>query len=779
MRRLSAILALVALSASCVKAPELIDIVDLGCEVPDVVAQADAGECSFHILSSGECTVSFDEDVSWVSIIKGEAFNGDGEVVLEYSYNKGDTRKVSLTVRCGGWSLPLTLTQHGVLTSDLKFDAGSMMVPSANGAHSARLVSLADLSESDIDIFYEGEDGWIDDRTIRIDGADLIFAVSENTSSDRRYATVKVSLPSGQSASVRIVQQGAQEASPVLISVGDARKLDGRVMGPEHLLVGRAVNDDVEGNGGQNLNYSAVAQDLTLSSRTVYLQSLDEEDGRRYGIRVELEDVKDNIIHRYDKVHICLDGKQIEKEYAEGEPVRYVLKGVRAKDVVMTESGARSDLPLIEKKFAELTDEDIHTFVTLTDCAIPVRKGPFVPIHLVHRRGMNKYPMTLLDDQGSCMYMLTNTTAAWARDGKGMPQGSGNVSGVIVHEKCDNFEWDTEKAEKKAQTMLADYVSDIGYIGPYQIRPVSRDDIALASGMEISVHKLICEWRYYNETRPKACLPNVKDGVIYATWPQVEDPLAEGASLARLTYSGYGKYDYMQLYPMTDWTHLGPVVNNKIVDLPGSFGVEDATGKDIHWSPYSSLSTSAVIQSANGSAFKANYWYSATNSHTTPRLEEYHWQMDFSTAELSSANAPLSVQIGAVNGDGSIMGAPRYWVLKWSSDGKTWNTLLPGAYDGEPFVDLTGKMGTFSGKSYTYSVPEFPLQADRKIYNCPGYKYMSFTLPSDADVWGKEHVYVRLHAAMDVGGYDGSYDSDDIYNNRPSSMNYAAVRCCK
>ena len=51
-------MALVALSASCVKAPELIDIVDLGCEVPDVVAQADAGECSFHILSSGECTVS-------------------------------------------------------------------------------------------------------------------------------------------------------------------------------------------------------------------------------------------------------------------------------------------------------------------------------------------------------------------------------------------------------------------------------------------------------------------------------------------------------------------------------------------------------------------------------------------------------------------------------------------------------------------------------------------------------------------------------------------------
>lgn len=766
---------------SCVKAPEMIDVREIGCAMPDLEVTADAGECSFDILSSGECEVSFDEQVSWISITDGDRFEGDGTVRLKYSYNRGETRKATLTVRCGGYSLPLSVTQNGILSSDIKFIGASMLIPSQNGMYAAQIVTLLDISGAELNVDYEEEGGWIDEGSLRLSGTQLKFAAAENPSSARRCAVLTISVPSSVgdilSASIRVVQQSYGEGEPVLVSVGQVRKTAGDILQPGLVLVGRALNDDMEGNGAENQNYSAVSQDLTASSRTVYLQSLEEEDGRYYGIRLEFDKVQDNIINRYDKVMICLDGKQIVREEVEGEPVRYALTGLKITDVLATETGGRAELPRIEKKMSQLTDEDIYTFVTVTDCAIPVRKGPFVPIHLQYRTSVNKYPMVLLDADGSCMYMVTNTTATWSRDGKGMPHGSGNVSGVIVHEKCDNFEWNSALAAQKEQAVIADYVTDTGYIGPYQIRPVYREDIDLAKDMsEASVHGLLCEWRYYNADHPDAYIQNVEDGVIYATWPEVMNPLDGVDNLATFTYSAYGKHENTTITAMTDWTHLGPVKNNKITDLPGSCGVKDADGIDIHWSPYSSLSTSGVIQSANGSAFRASYWYDIANSHSKPRLNEYYWQMDFSTSGLSSANAPLSIQLGSVNGTGSYYGAPRYWVLKWSVDGKLWETLGLSSYNSEEFVDLTGKMGEHDGKDYTYSVPDFPVQTDRKIYNCPAYKYMSFTIPASADIWGKEHVYVRLHAAMDISGYDGSYDGDDICNNRANNINYAAVR---
>ena len=63
MRRILYMLAAAAAMCSCVKAPEMIDVREIGCAMPDLEVTADAGECSFDILSSGECEVSFDEQV--------------------------------------------------------------------------------------------------------------------------------------------------------------------------------------------------------------------------------------------------------------------------------------------------------------------------------------------------------------------------------------------------------------------------------------------------------------------------------------------------------------------------------------------------------------------------------------------------------------------------------------------------------------------------------------------------------------------------------------------
>lgn len=94
----------------------------------------------------------------------------------------------------------------------------------------------------------------------------------------------------------------------------------------------------------------------------------------------------------------------------------------------------------------DLTDEDIYTYVTLKDCELPVRKGSLTPINEgyanaggAHRCA--KYATLMRDINGNSMYIYTNTTCLYRRDGTRLPYGSGNMSGVIVHELFTRFEY--------------------------------------------------------------------------------------------------------------------------------------------------------------------------------------------------------------------------------------------------------------------------------------------------------------------------------------------------
>lgn len=144
---------------------------------------------------------------------------------------------------------------------------------------------------------------------------------------------------------------------------------------------------------------------------------------------------------------------------------------------------------------------------------------------------------------------------------------------------------------------------------------------------------------------------------------------------------------------------------------------------------------------------------------------------------MSIANAPLSVQVAAFNTVGMDVGAPRYWWLKYSSDGENWETLKADSYTGD-IVQYTSV-----GNEWTYSVPDYPKNGSYRQYHCPGAKNMSFTLPVSADLFGKDNVYVRLMPAKDVSGYDSqipiSYDGAKIQNVKRACISYAAVRCNK
>lgn len=79
------------------------------------------------------------------------------------------------------------------------------------------------------------------------------------------------------------------------------------------------------------------------------------------------------------------------------------------------------------------------------------------------------YPRLVRDNKGGLIHLLTNTTCPYRRNGTRLPYGSGELAGVIVHERFPQYEY-VDTADDLAN----------GIIGSYQIRHMSFADIRFA-----------------------------------------------------------------------------------------------------------------------------------------------------------------------------------------------------------------------------------------------------------------------------------------------------------
>ena len=353
---------------------------------------------------------------------------------------------------------------------------------------------------------------------------------------------------------------------------------------------------------------------------------------------------------------------------------------------------------------------------------------------------MNKYPMPLRDLEGGRTYLLSNTSCAWGRDGKGMPQGSGNVSGVIVHEKCDNYEWDnTEASMKMASGLALDYVTGVGTISRYQIRPVVRAEIDIKEDFTDGFSDLLMEIRYVNRDHDALVKNTDQSWSIYSTWPlspyPMNDPSVSGV-IRRFRNNGQ---EALALW--RDWSHLGPIKDGRIANPSGGNGVTDYNGKSAHWSIYNLVNISGLIIDENGSGWYCTKWN-----------DDQYIRAEFSTEGLLAGNFPLSVTFGAINGLGESVGAPRHWQLEWSADGKSWT------------------------KCAEYTVPDFPIVYKKRTWQCPGYKMMTFNLPENPALLGKAKVYVRMKPSGSQAGTMDTYDAGTVTAASQSAMNYFSIR---
>ena len=231
------------------------------------------------------------------------------------------------------------------------------------------------------------------------------------------------------------------------------------------------------------------------------------------------------------------------------------------------------------------------------------------------------------------MFLLTNTTCPYRRDGSVLPYGSGNVSGVIVHETYESFEYEDAASE-----------NDYGNIGRYQIRHTSKADIGLAADVDNGFSKLLTEYQF----------PNITDGVAYPTYGD-NGWIRSSAGI--------------KVAAANDYSYLGPCgSDNKGNNNQYGTGVllPDGTKQNT-----ASSTNSDGKGAASGSALGANckWWNDEKNRGEA-------WVVNFSTEGISTDQ--LSLQFTALDAASAGAGTPRYWRVDWSEtddmDG-TWNTI--------------------------------------------------------------------------------------------------------
>ena len=412
---------------------------------------------------------------------------------------------------------------------------------------------------------------------------------------------------------------------------------------------------------------------------------------------------------------LCLKGATLSRY---SNPVRYSITGLDASSVLSCTEASPEDIVVKRCRMSALTDSDIYTKVTVTDCEFPIRKGSLTPVHegytsVTGRDRTTKFATLIRDIEGCHMYMYTNTTCVYRRDGKGLGYGQGEVTGVLVHEKYRRF-IDGESTDE----------DECGNIGKYQLRHMSAADIDFSDKESFS--DLICEWRYIQSINPDGSW-NASHGegtMTHSTAPDTRF-LSTGMTASA-----------------NDYSYLGPVYSTETHANENGFGIAEidaipAVKKELIGK--GSFSAASANTSKTALAWRNNKWYKDNKYQ--------YWLVSFSTRNISTD--VLSMQLSVLNTSGGY--CPNEWKAEWaeSKDAETWTHIAD------------------------YNVPDIVRDVITEPWQSPGYKPIDIRLPST--MLGKEKVFIRLMPKSRKGSSVVYLDSS-FSNGSYSAMNYFAIR---
>ena len=463
------------------------------------------------------------------------------------------------------------------------------------------------------------------------------------------------------------------------------------------VVVSECNNENVALN--PNINFKTV--DMTVTKRTVYVQ---EPDGSR-GMRIIFDREGYNDLQRYDVIVLDVNGGRLDINKTTGS---ITVKGLSPLAVISRKSGSAENVPVKEKLISELTDDDIFTLVTLKDMEFAFKDGAIVNIKENYGQYVEKYHKEykkevngrldggramLKDAHGNAIGMGVNTMCDWRRDGDGVPQGSGKVTGVILDEQMRRYG---------------------SYTGRYLIRPLDR------AGINIAPQKKSSAW-----TMLAGCILDGQAGKVLdfetagpSDKPQIGDRILGDTGSRSYLWTDSGA----KLYTTSDWNNL---TSNRQGALWHGAVMIDCMARDwFEWdSKGKALSTKSIF-----------YEFSAKKVKPGQKMQ-------------------LNFEIAA--GDVNMLnswGYPARWMVQYSLDGVNFKTLTEACTGEESFSVRplpcwckkvnTGKYDKnfntqydfcLGSQGHVFNIPDDAAGCEKVIIRLAPAGLMSYALRSKAD----------------------------------------------
>lgn len=704
---------------------------ELGTKEHEFVVDSNTGSLTFQVYSNKPGRVSVMDGAQWLHVSTPE-FNGDAEIKVEYIYNEGYPRMGNILLQTDTRRDTVRIKQKGYLEELFDFPQKSVVVYNGQGETIIPARCGIDVSAVDIEVEYVDSEDWITSMSLEADK--LVLTTVDNPDATlRRIAYIRLTYKDSWnnllSNLIRVTQAPSDNSLGDEVSFADIRALaaeEGRTLVTEELCItGYVVSRPESRNMGECEVFAMHYIDYESEDKTAYIES---EDGR-YGFRILTQTTDDNLFLPDTKVSLMLEGASINRE---NDPERYTIEDVTASMIVESAQVSPEEIPVKRKHITELTDEDIYTYVTITDCEIPVRKGCLTPInegytYQFNNNKVSKFPILIRDIKGGSMYMYTNIKCPYRRDGKPLPYGKGTISGIIVHEKYVSFIDKDNPIDELC-----------GNIGDYQIRHTRYEDLALEDDIEDSFSALLTEYRYMNhpdkDSNPdRKMIPTYgNNGWFIHTHPDYVHP-------------DFGT----SCWPYVEYAYLGPCGKDHLGNVNG-FGITLPDGSDFGADfPNANDNGKGASKTNMKLCWSTNRWWD--NTANRPRA----WLVSFSTKGISTDQ--LSMQFSTLNVSQELR-MPRYWVAEWSLQS-----------------DMSAEADDMWHKISDYVVPDVGIDSNTQLNQCLGFKQMNFALP--LEMLDKENVYIRLRPTSKKAGVGSDYDGSTFnQKGNGSAIGYFAIR---
>ncbi len=493
---------------------------DLALNAQTIRVADSAGTTRLQVYSDGDWKVLKEEEAAWVSFDR-TAGKGKGDVVVSFQSNKDQLpRAVKILISSGDKTDTVIFQQKG-LAPELRFDDDSAVGIGNGGELKTVLATNVPFGDIGQNISYETGSDWI--SGLKMEGKYLKVNLSANTQPEVRNGKIllfyKDAFGSITKDSILVTQnpKGAYENAVLKDFAFVKTMLAAGTILDDIYIEGIVMSDKGNPNMGLNLNKATNKHEMdkTENAITVYIQSLDG----RSGIHLRTRTAGDNVYGRFEKVKLWLKDLTLRKET---NPSRVILDNVPSLNVMSKEPGQ----PVSPRQvyIRDLTDEDLFTYVKLKDVEISVPSGSYFNINEGYNLRTGTYPMNIRDINGNSLYVMTNIDVPYRRGGKRVPQGSGDISGILVYEQLQRYG---------------------GNLGRYSIRHLTEADISLQQSRESGFSNVLVEWsRFKNE--------------FVATPSAEQNPLTPDIGNGVLTHSEKGALDFSSagIYAGTDYNAL-------------------------------------------------------------------------------------------------------------------------------------------------------------------------------------------------------------------------------